>query len=110
MDHLKAPTVVLVKWVIIACDSCQSNLHMMLTYCLGFYQLFGGGNWTPSLIYFTLISHVNKQGSLIWNKVLGSIWKQVVRDVEYVEPTNCKGILSKSVWWSLAFSSLIQTF
>jgi hypothetical protein len=43
VDPLDATVALLCKWVLVACEPSQSNLHMVLRFRLNSYQPYGGG-------------------------------------------------------------------
>jgi hypothetical protein len=97
INPMDAVVVLMVKWVVKALEPRQSNLHVMLHYRLGFYQPYKGGQWQPSLDYFTISQHQAKQGSIVWNKVI-SVWKNLLPELKFVPPTCLEDLLSCSVW------------
>jgi hypothetical protein len=109
VDPLDAMVTLLTKWVVMAYEPGQSNLHFILHYRLSLYQPYGGGNYTPSLAYFSILGHSSKQGSLTWNRI-GSAWKSLVEELEYVDPTNFEEVMNENIWWSLGRSFLGSGF
>ena len=87
----------MVKWVVKAMEPGTTNLHEFLQYRISLYQPYQGGNWQPSLEFFTMQGHYSRQGSLGWNRTTQA-WKVVLSNVKYI-PTNClEDLLNCNIW------------
>jgi hypothetical protein len=94
-----ALVALMVKWVLKACEPGTSNLHAMLRFRLSNCQPYGGGQWRPSLEYFTQSKFQAKKGSKAWNRA-GISWRAVVKDVVPVLPSLGEDVLNEPFWWS----------
>ena len=54
INPMDVVTALMGKWVVKVMEPGRSNLHAMLRYRLGMYELYKGGQWQPSLDYFTM--------------------------------------------------------
>jgi hypothetical protein len=92
-----ATIALMVKWLVKAMEPGTSNLHIMLRYRLKLYQPYGGGNWQPSLDYFTIKGHQCKQGSLEWTRAIAA-WKLLLPELQFV-PLKCLEDLHSCNFW-----------
>lgn len=104
-----AMTSLMVKWMVKAMEPGTSNLHLLLRHRLNKYQPYAGGNWKPSLDFFTLRKHQSHRGSATWNRVT-SAWKKLNPEIIYNRPTNIDEWLCTSLWFCPAFSMIGPSF
>lgn len=87
----------MVKWIIKALETCQSNLQLMLRFRLGYSQPYAKGHWLPTMDYFTLPNHQCHRGSLVWNLIVVE-WKKLLSDLTFTSPSNIDELLGCSLW------------
>jgi hypothetical protein len=97
------------KWILKACEPGQSNLHILLRFCLNGYQPYSQGKWALSLEFFTKDEHQSKKGSTAWNQIT-SAWKTLRKELSYVKPQSHEELLNESFWWSNFYPTIGPAF
>lgn len=99
MDPELAKRSLLCKWIMFALEPGESNLQSLLRYRLECFWPQRGGNWGPSLEWFTNIYHQSFSGSKIWGHITKA-WHHMVKTLVPLPPRDLYGVLGFSIWWT----------
>ena len=109
VDPADALTMLMAKWLIVACELGDSNFKIMLRFHLSNYQPYPSGKQGPSYQWFLLCNHIVKNGSTIWNHTTRS-YRQLIHEETLLLPRSIEEWVNSSFWWTPGFNSISPCF